>query len=180
MKKDTRLYNMYFPVWLLLIIPSAWLYVLPINFLIDSAVVIITLCVLAKRRGESEFRPWKPWLRSILPVWLFGFLSDIIGAGFMLFWGYVPEVIGGESSFAYWWGDNIVGPISTNPFSNFAAFLFAAAGVALAAGAIYFFNSRFSFKKLGLAPSEIKTLSLTLAIATAPYVFLIPSQIFYR
>ena len=42
-KKGVKLYNVIFPLWLLWLIPITWLVVLPANFLIDLAVVVLTL-----------------------------------------------------------------------------------------------------------------------------------------
>jgi len=41
-KKDIKLYNILFPLWMLLLFPQAWLIVLPGNFIIDSLVFLIS------------------------------------------------------------------------------------------------------------------------------------------
>ncbi len=38
MKQETRFYNILFPVWLLLIYPVGWIFVIIGNFLIDTIV----------------------------------------------------------------------------------------------------------------------------------------------
>ena len=38
MKKRIKLYNVIFPIWMLLFLPPAWLVVFPANFAIDSLV----------------------------------------------------------------------------------------------------------------------------------------------
>ena len=40
MKKDIRLYNVIFPVWMLVLFPIMWLIVIPANFVVDSLVLI--------------------------------------------------------------------------------------------------------------------------------------------
>lgn len=78
LKKDIRLFNVIFPLWLLLLAPQAWLIVLPGNFLIDSAVLLISLLIL--KIGEK-----KQWYKQyILKIYAFGMLSDIIGSVYLL------------------------------------------------------------------------------------------------
>ena len=67
------LYNMIFPLWLLWIIPSTWIVILPANFLIDLAVLLITMHCL-KISGRKEIIK-----RSVWKIWVFGFISDFIG-----------------------------------------------------------------------------------------------------
>ena len=45
-KNDTKLYNVLFPFWMLLLFPQVWLIVLPGNFIIDSLVLIMSMLVL--------------------------------------------------------------------------------------------------------------------------------------
>ena len=40
---NNKIYNVVFPIWFFIIIPLGWLFVLPINFLIDSLVLLIIL-----------------------------------------------------------------------------------------------------------------------------------------
>ena len=76
--KDVRLYNVLFPFWMLLLFPQMWLIVLPGNFVIDSAVLLVSLAVL--KIGEK-----KQWYKQyIWKIYAFGMLSDIIGAVYML------------------------------------------------------------------------------------------------
>lgn len=75
--KGVRLYNVLFPLWMLMMFPVTWLVVLPGNFLIDSLVLLISLRVL-KVDGI------KRWYRQhILKVYGFGMLADVIGAAFL-------------------------------------------------------------------------------------------------
>ena len=41
--ENKRLYNVIFPVWMLILFPAAWFVVLPSNFIIDSLVLIIAM-----------------------------------------------------------------------------------------------------------------------------------------
>ena len=48
-KKSTKLYNILFPIWMLVMVPSIWLIALPVNFVVDSVVLLIMFSVLAKK-----------------------------------------------------------------------------------------------------------------------------------
>ncbi|MBR2048993.1 MAG: hypothetical protein IKC09_07985 [Oscillospiraceae bacterium] len=148
MKKDVRVYNVLFPVWMLVTLPMIWWIVIPGNFIIDSLVLF-----LAAKRLKAE-DPKGLYKRHILPVFLFGFLSDILAA--IPMWGGVLLELGGI------YGDS---PLLTVP------------GVALAGGLIFVFNYFITFRKCE-KPLR-KKLSLILAVATAPYTFLIPSAWIY-
>ena len=117
-RNEIKLYNILFPIWLLILLPTAWIAVLPVNFIVDSLVLIIA----AKKMGIFERGTYK---KHILKVWIFGFLADMIGAG---------SILGAMSLFEL----NIQGdePILTVPALLISAIL------------IYVFNYRFSFSDL--------------------------------
>ncbi|MDO4714625.1 MAG: hypothetical protein Q4B28_08600 [bacterium] len=77
MKKDIKLYNVIFPIWMLFFLPPVWLVVLSANFVIDSLVFRLAAKV-SKLQGIASL-----YTKSILKIWGFGFLADIIGAGFL-------------------------------------------------------------------------------------------------
>lgn len=149
-KKDVRLYNVLFPVWMLVMLPSIWYIVIPGNFIIDSLVLILVMKVL-KLENRFEF-----YQMHILPVFLLGFLADLLAAVPMWLSVYFWEDLGGP------YGDS---PLLTVP------------GVILGAALIWVFNYFISFRKCD--PVLRKKLALTFAIATAPYTFLIPSGWLY-
>lgn len=77
-RKGVKLYNVLFPVWMLILFPQVWLIVLPGNFIIDSIVLLISMSAL-------KIADKKKWYKShILKIFAFGMLSDFIGALFML------------------------------------------------------------------------------------------------
>lgn len=164
MKRETRLYNVLFPLWALLLFPAAWLYVLPGNFVIDSLVLVIAMAAL-HYTGK-----WAVWKSAILKVWVIGFAADLAGAG--LTFGLL--LLGG-----------ILRPTQmADAFAEAAYFmpgaqLLVLPGILLAGVLIYFLNRRFSFRKTALDPDQIRKLSLILAIFTAPYTMLIPSEWIY-
>lgn len=166
MKKEFRLYNVLFPMWMFWYLPLAaellqysWVFrfivlaVLLGNFAVDSLVV----CLAAKRMGLEDRR--QLWKKSIWRVWGIGFLCDFIGAA--LIFGLallLSDVFNAPWSF-------VTFPSTT---------LIALPGVLLAGVLIYFINRKFSFAKCGLDPAQVRKLSLALAVFTAPYTMLIP------
>ena len=75
MKRDIKLYNVMFPIWMFYLLPTVlWLIILPVNFAVDTLVVLL---VLSRLRIQNRREIWK---KSILRVWLLGFLADFIGA----------------------------------------------------------------------------------------------------
>ena len=91
-KNDTKLYNVLFPFWMLLLFPQVWLIVLPGNFIIDSLVLIMSMLVL-KISEKKQF-----YKRHILKIYGFGMLSDIIGSAYMflLMWAFEIGSMGDE------------------------------------------------------------------------------------
>lgn len=77
--KTTKLYNVLFPFWMLLLFPQLWLIVLPGNFIIDSLVLLASLYILKIANKKQWYK------KHIGKIFAFGMLSDIIGAAYMLF-----------------------------------------------------------------------------------------------
>ena len=155
-KNDIRLYNVLFPIWFLFLFPQLWLIMLPVNFLVDSLVVF-----LSALRQKLE-HPFTLWRKSILPVWIIGFVSDLIGAGLTVLLSYgfgMLSRLGIETP------NLILFPGTT---------LISIPGLILAGILIYLLNLKFSFKESGLEPQQILKLCLHLALWTAPYTMLIP------
>jgi hypothetical protein len=138
------------PIWLMFLYPTfLWFIILPLNFVIDSAVVLIVQKV---RRIEQTRRVWQS---SIFKVWIFGFLSDFVGAGVVL----LMELL-------------LHDRFSTYRFPGLT--LISIPGVIVAGVLIYLFNRYVSFRRCELDIKDVKALALTLALATAPYTMLLP------
>lgn len=161
---DTKLYNIIFPVWLLFIFPLTWFIIIPANFIIDSLVLLLVMAILKVERKKEYYK------KHILWVFLFGFVSDIIGALFLL-----AITIIGDGGWLY---EYISGPISENPFDNVYSLIFTILCVLIAGLMIYIFNRFVSFRK-DSDKRRKRIISLVLAVLTAPYMFLIPTTGFY-
>lgn len=144
--KEIRFYNILFPIWMLMLMPTAWIAVLPINFIVDSLVILITMKAIGVKYKGKMYR------KSILKVWIFGFVADMIGAGALLGAMYA-DIFRGDEIYI------------TLPAMLIAALF------------IFIFNYKISFKEYDKA-TRLK-MAINLAIFTAPYTFLIPISWIY-
>ena len=164
LKNNTTLYNVMFPIWFLFIFPAAWLIMLPVNFVIDSIVLLLTAKVCSLAVGNV-------YKKSIIKVWLFGFAADLVGAGII----FLSMAFEGSS----FWREYIADPVAYNPWDNWYAVLYIFIAFFISAVLIYLFNSKISFKKLEIPTKQKRIMALALAIFTAPYLFFVPSQLLY-
>ena len=86
MKKDVKLYNVLFPLWMLLLFPVSWLIVLPANFIIDSAVLLIAITLLHIENKKQFYKS------KILKIFSIGIVSDLIGSAYMLIMAFCFEM----------------------------------------------------------------------------------------
>ena len=133
---------------MLLFFPRIWLFVLPGNFIIDSLVLIISMVALK----IADKKQW--YKRYIIKIYLFGMISDIIGAAYMLLLITVFRV--GRM------GDELY---------------LTAPAILISSTLIFILNYYITFKKIDKL-LRLK-LSLIFALVTAPYTFLIPSSWLY-
>ena len=147
-KKDVKLYNAFFPIWFLMMLPQLWIAVLPVNFIIDSLVLLVSMKVLQVADKKQYYK------RHILPVFGFGMLADIIGAGVQFLLTCVFEL--GT------YGDE---------------FYLTVPAVLLVAALIFVFDYFVTFRK-SEKPLRLK-MALIYAVVTAPYTFLFPLSWFY-
>ncbi len=165
MNKQTRLYNIILPVWLLLWYPSfLWLAVIPLNWLIDWLVTRYSL----KRLGDADYQA-----RSMKLSWkicLAGFAADLAGVllltGALLLFSDMEGALG-EIGYALGW----------NPFGNVFSLLIVLAAIALSALVIYLLDRRILARE-DLTAEQVRKTALTLAVVTAPYLYLIPISLF--
>lgn len=168
---EVRLYNIIFPVWLLLVFPLTWIVVLPANFIIDLLVVFLTLKFIKAENIKLNIK------KSISKVWIFGFISDLIGVLPLFIIQFIPFDY--ETGFGKWWYMNILNPINMNPFSSLPALVIILLCVLLAGWFIYLFNMKICLKKTELDGGQKHRLALSLAIFTAPYLLFLPTSWIY-
>ena len=173
MHKGVTLYNVVFPIWLLLLFPTVWIVVLPANFIIDSLVLLLAFAVCKLSGRKSLYQ------QSILKVWGLGFLADIIGTILLLLTQFMDRMVDESSAFGRWFYDNIASAVAYNPFKNLYAFLVVLLAVALSGFLIYVFNYKIALKKWPVEDLQRKKAALLLAVLTAPYVFFVPTSRLY-
>ena len=164
-------YYIIFPIWLLWLIPVTWIVVLPANFIIDLLVLVVTMKCMKVHGIKCNAKA------VILRVWIFGFIADFIGTAAM----FIANVISFdyETPLGNWWYNNITSPVSYNPFDSIYAFLWVTLCVIIAGFFIYLFNYKWCLKKSSLDNEQKKRLSLSLAVCTAPYLFYLPTSLFF-
>ena len=171
MKRDVKLNNVIFPIWMMWIFPPLALLALVGNFVIDSVVILVAFAAfkVTKSAGLSIGQLYK---KSILKVWVIGFLADIVGASMLFVTMLTLESINGTS--------DIIAGICYNPFTNAIGFLIVVIAVVLAVVLIWIFNYYIVFNKL-IEDSKIRMkVALTIAIVTMPWTYLIPTQWLYN
>lgn len=161
MKKQTRIYNVLFPIWLIWLFPQVLVFVVPGNLVIDCAVLLLTLLALKHTQKKAVVKAlwWK--------LWLLGFAADGVGTAWM-FLGWLLAI-----PFEDFWDDTLR-YIMYNPFGHPLALLWTLAGVAIAGGCIYFFDKRAMKSCALLTDRERHIIALAMAVVTAPWLFLIP------
>ena len=172
-KKDMRLYNAVFPIWLLWLFPVTWLVALPANFLIDLLVVVLTMVRLKipDKKKTVKCTIWK--------VWIAGFIADFAGALAMSAMVLLP--VRSIPVLGTWLAENVAYPIGSNPFTNIFAFFWVTGCVLLTAFLIYRLNLGWCLKKADLDDGQKKKIALSLAVfpkflkLNHPYLFYLPT-----
>lgn len=168
--KNTRLYNIMLPIWMLVFWPSPlWLILIPANYLIDRLILGISLKGMEERGRFLRKNTWK--------VCLAGFLGDAAGAALLFSVFMVGAGAESDSSFGIIM-EKITYGSGFNPFDNVAGFLTVLVAVMVSA-IVIFFTDRAILKRAGLAVEQAKKSAMMLAVITAPYLYFIPSELMY-
>ena len=185
-KQSITLYNILFPVWLLVWIPSPlWLVLVPLNFLIDYVVLYKSLPDAVEReknvpgngpqnKNSPDSVPRKAFCNAY--TWKLcaaGFAADFIGS-LVLFAAFM---IAGSRELDL--ARAVSQGLGLNPFTSGGAFLIVVCAILLAAFCIYRFDLHI-LKRAGLSEGQSRKSSLRLAVMTAPYLFLLPSELLFR
>ena len=171
MKKQTRLYNIILPIWLLVLFPQILVFIIPGNLVVDCAVLFLTLRALKHTQKGAVMKQlwWK--------FWLLGFAADAVGVVWLFLGGFAPLWLTETQGISLDWHYDTLRYLMHNPFGHPAAFLWTLVGVAGSGVCIYFFDKR-AMKSCGLLTDrEKRVTALAMAIATAPYLFFIPTHI---
>ena len=168
MKSDNKVYNILLPIWLLIFFPSwLWLLLIPANYLIDRIVLRWSLGDMPEKGLFCRNHNWK--------ICLAGFASDFAGA-ILLF--ALNELMYGLNDDANSFISKAADGLVFNPFSNVLSLIIVIAAIVLSAVCIYKLDKSI-LVKAGLDIEQAKQSAKRLAVITAPYLYLIPSQWFY-
>lgn len=163
MRKEIKLYNMIFPAWALYMVPFLWVIILPANFIFDSVIILAVLTVMKIVNKRDTYK------RIIFKVWGLGFAADIIGGiCMMIMLGFTDDFTSGKYRDLHY-----------HPSSYPVGFLIIIISVIISGILIYILNYYGHFKELDIEQGQKKTLALTLAITTAPYLMFLPTELFY-
>ncbi len=168
--KHVKLYNVIFPIWFALFLPPMIFITLFGNFLIDSVVILVCFFIFRLAVQQIELKPF--YKNTIVKVWLFGFVADIIGAGILFIIGMIGDIPG----LPY----EVTSAINYDPFSHPAALSIVILALLISGIFIFFFNYKFTFAKQVEDKRLRLKIALTLSIVTMPWTFLLPTRWFYR
>lgn len=151
--------NMIFPVWFVMyLLPwTGMLIILLANLIIDSIVFLLST------RSCSLSTSAK--IKSILKVWLCGFLADLIGSFIalglsLLSIGTVP------------WLENFTQGLMYDPYVSPAAVIVLILLVIFCGWLIWLLDSRLALRSLPVSNAQKRKTALWMAVLTAPYLFL--------
>lgn len=168
--KQTKLYNVIFPIWFLLFFPPVIFLTLIGNFIIDSLVVIACFFVFKVDASQNNLKAF--YKKSIIKVWLFGFLADFIGAAIL----FVLGAMGDSLEIP----EGVITGICYDPFNHPMAVIIIIFAMLVSAAFIFLLNYKFTFKKLVEEKTLRLKIALTIAIITIPWTFLLPTKWFYH
>lgn len=170
MKKGIKLYNVIFPVWFLIFFPPVIFVTLIGNFIIDSLVTLLCYAVFKLSALKLDLKTF--YKKSILKVWIFGFVADIIGAALLFTVNISGTSLGLPNEY-------LTG-INYDPFGNPQSLVIIVAAMLVSAAFILFFNYRFTFARQIVDKKLRFKVALTIALITMPWTFLLPTKWFYR
>ncbi|MBQ6436125.1 hypothetical protein IJJ27_01015 [bacterium] len=165
-KKNIRLYNLLFPVWLLIWIPSwLWLVIIPANYLIDYSVLFLSLTEDKQHRKKLCHQlSWK--------ICLAGFAADLLGS--LVLFGLLYT----DTAEAPMWWQQLVRALAWDLWHHAGAVGLTVAVIMLVMILIYFFDRKILQVSLGI--KQARRSALMLAVLTAPYFFLLLTAWIYR
>lgn len=169
--KEIRVYDVIFPVWLMLLFPPVIFITLMGNFLVDSLVLVI--CYYAFRLAPTTGGGLKSfYLGNVFLVWGFGLAADLVGAALMFVIVTNGDLLGFSAK--------VVGEVAVNPFASPAAAALAVFAMLVSGAAIFVLNDLVTFRRRIPDRRQRITTALLLAVVTMPWTFLLPTQWFMR
>jgi hypothetical protein len=168
--KQIKLYNVIFPIWFLLFFPPVIFITLVGNFVIDSLVIMACFFIFKLTNIRNNLKTF--YKKSILRVWIFGFLADIMGAAILFLLGILGDR----------WGlpNDLITGINYDPFSHPVAVIIIIFAMLVSMVFIFLFNYKITFKNQIEEKNLRLKVAITIAIVTIPWTFLLPTKWFYH
>lgn len=160
---NMKLYNLFFPLWMLLLIPKFWITALPAIFILNTLVFIFSMKILKQKNIVENYK------KVIVKLWLFNFVGIIVGSLVLL----CLQMITTQNTFI----SNIVSALAYNPFDNIFAIIITLICIFIGGITIYSLNSGITFKDVKI--KKKKKLVIIISIFTAPYLFFYPAEKIY-
>ena len=172
-RKTVTLYNMIFPVWILVWVPYLWIVLIPANYLIDRLVFTISAKKQKPELTQKFFRKhtWK--------LCLSGFLSDFIGSILLVMPLFIepPESVRKDYNHSAF--GKFMNGLQFNAFSNPGAFLYTLFAIFISGGLIYLIDGAILKGTKEFTPEQAKKIAFWMAVITAPYLYLFPASLLY-
>lgn len=177
-KRSVTMYNLIVPTFIILW-PPVWFFLAAMDGLLGGALLLVMLLgnlavdwlvTALAMRWQKVPQVKKQSLAVLVPVWLSGFAADFLGSLLL----FVVMVIEND-----WIQENISNYFYNNIFEGSYALAVTLAVVAFVGLLIYRFNMNWSLRLADLTEQQRKRTALTLAVLTAPYLFLLPTCWFY-
>ncbi|PLX26164.1 hypothetical protein C0581_05140 [Candidatus Parcubacteria bacterium] len=153
MKKTVKLYNVFFPIYVMVFFPPIIFLVLIGNFVID-AVVIVSVLYFSKALSTIKHKR-----KYITKAWGYGFLADICAALLLLVLEWAGLVY------------------SYKPFESVSNVMFIFFAIVVGGVFVGIFNYRLALRN-GLNKKIALRQALFMGIITAPWMFLLPLSLF--
>lgn len=171
MKAQTRLYTIYFPIWILWVLPPILFLSVLWNLIIACLAPFLALLVLKHPQKGRVIWALQPEL------WLRNLAARLAGTAWMLLssqlTGFLVFVIRGSVGIERW-GEAITDSVLLRPWSHPIGFFVTLAGIAVTGVCIYFSDRRILRKCELLSDRERHIIALVTSVAAAPWFFLAP------
>lgn len=183
MKKNIKLYNLILPPYLLMVFVP-WLAVLSIvgNFLIDSLVLVIISFIIYKNEDNCFKKNY--YKKNIWKVYILGFLADFVGAiylflGSRIGYAYINNPNHPDTTYLYKLLDAMNDVTNHSDVVTVYSVCFILSAILIASIAIFMFDYFLVFRNADMTKKQKVMSALSFAVCTAPYTFLLPSNLFY-
>lgn len=172
MKKNARLYSIYFPFYALLVLDYRWLLLmLPINLAVTALVLFLTL-KLSKADVKHTLK------RALVPAFGAGLLADVCGVAFR----FLPLLLEllfrglGMTGISNFFGKYLSDMVIYNIYMGqvLPKLVWTVLSIVVSAVFLYVFNYRVTLKKTVTEAQLRRRMALVLALATAPWGFMCP------